>query len=94
MASFTYPCAGSADISIDTISFLQVMPDPRRRRGVRIPSWHLLLLTELGILSACPGLIQSLSTGRWQGLSACVEVCCMAASLCPIPPFQLKPASI
>ena len=32
------------------------MPDPRRRRGVRSPSWYLLLVTVLGILSNCRSL--------------------------------------
>ena len=48
--------AVSADTSLDLISFLQAMPDPRRRRGVRIPSWYLLLVSVLGILSECRSL--------------------------------------
>lgn len=48
--------AVSADPSLDLISFLQAMPDPRRRRGVRIPSWYLLLVSVLGILSECRSL--------------------------------------
>ena len=32
------------------------MPDPRRRRRVRILSWYLLLVTVLGILSECRSL--------------------------------------
>ena len=48
--------AVSADTSLGLISFLQAMPDLRRRRGVRIPSWYLLLMTVLGILSECRSL--------------------------------------
>lgn len=48
--------AVSADTSLDLISFLQAMPDPRMRRGVRIPSWYLLLVTVLGIMSECRSL--------------------------------------
>ena len=48
--------AVSADTSLDLISFLQAMPDPRMKRGVRIPSWYLLLVSVLGILSECRSL--------------------------------------
>jgi hypothetical protein len=38
------------------ISILRSIPDPRMRRGVRIPSWILLLVPEMGILSRCQSL--------------------------------------
>ena len=41
---------------LDLISFLQAIPDPRMQRGVRIPSWYLLLVAVLGILSDCQSL--------------------------------------
>jgi len=45
--------AVSANTNLDLISFLQAIPDPRMRRGVRIPSWYLLLVAVLGILIDC-----------------------------------------
>ena len=45
-----------ANTNLDLISFLQAIPDPRMRRGVRIPSWYLLLMAVLGILSDCKSL--------------------------------------
>jgi hypothetical protein len=46
----------SAATDFDLISFLKAIPDPRMRRGVRIPSWYLLLVAVLGILSRCQSL--------------------------------------
>jgi hypothetical protein len=46
----------SAVTDLDLISFLRAIPDPRKRRGVRIPSWYLLLVAVLGILSRCQSL--------------------------------------
>ena len=46
----------SAVTDLDLISFLRAIPDPRMRRGVRIPSWYLLLVAVLGILSHCQSL--------------------------------------
>ena len=43
----------SAATDLDLISFLRAIPDPRMRRGVRIPAWYLLLVAVLGILSHC-----------------------------------------
>ena len=37
----------------DLISFLQSLPEGRKRRGVRYPQWLLLLMAILGILSDC-----------------------------------------
>ena len=48
--------AVSAVTDLDLISFLRAIPDPRMRRGVRIPSWYLLLVAVLGILSHCQSL--------------------------------------
>lgn len=48
--------AVSALSNLDLISFLRAIPDPRMRRGVRIPSWYLLLVAILGILSQCQSL--------------------------------------
>lgn len=39
--------------SSDLISFLQSLPEGRKRRGVRYPQWLLLLMAILGILSDC-----------------------------------------
>jgi hypothetical protein len=41
---------------LDLISFLQAIPEPRMRRGIRIPAWYLLLVAILGILSRCQSL--------------------------------------
>ena len=46
----------SAPNDLDLISFLRGIPVPRMRRGVRIPSWYLLLVAVLGILSRCESL--------------------------------------
>ena len=46
----------SAATDLDLISYLKSIPDPRMRRGVRIPSWYLLLVAVLGILSRCQSL--------------------------------------
>jgi hypothetical protein len=32
------------------------MPDPRMRRGERLPAWYLLLVAVLGILTGCQSL--------------------------------------
>ena len=48
--------AVSANTNLDLIRFLQAIPDSRMRRGVRIPSWYLLLVAVLGILSDCQSL--------------------------------------
>ena len=45
------PQAQAAPTDLDLISFLRALPDPRMRRGIRIPAWYLLLVTVLGILS-------------------------------------------
>jgi hypothetical protein len=50
------PQTVSAATDLDLISFLRAIPDPRMRRGVRIPSWYLLLVAVLGILSRCQSL--------------------------------------
>ena len=47
---------GSAATDLDLISFLKAIPDMRMRRGIRIPSWYLLLVAVLGILSGCESL--------------------------------------
>jgi hypothetical protein len=46
----------SAATDLDLISFLRAIPDPRMRRGIRIPAWYLLLVAVLGILSHCQSL--------------------------------------
>jgi hypothetical protein len=46
--------AAAADL--DLISCLQAIPEPRMRRGIRIPDWYLLLVAILGILSSCQSL--------------------------------------
>jgi hypothetical protein len=46
----------SALNDLDLICFLRAIPDPRMRRGVRIPSGYLLLVAILGILSECQSL--------------------------------------
>jgi hypothetical protein len=46
----------SAATDLDLISFLKEIPDPRMRRGIRIPAWYLLLVAVLGILSNCQSL--------------------------------------
>jgi hypothetical protein len=33
---------------LDLISFFKAIPDPRMRRGIRIPAWYLLLVAVLG----------------------------------------------
>jgi len=40
-------------VTADLIAFLQPLPEGCKRRGVRYPQWLLLLMTILGILSAC-----------------------------------------
>jgi hypothetical protein len=50
------PETASAAADLDLISFLRAIPDPRMRRGIRIPSWYLLLVAVLGILSHCESL--------------------------------------
>ena len=42
-----------APTDLDLISFLRAIPDTRMRRGIRIPSCCLLLVSVLGILSSC-----------------------------------------
>jgi len=37
----------------DLVTFLQALPEGRKRRGVRYPQWLLLLMAILGILSGC-----------------------------------------
>ena len=48
------------DLSVEykfyLISVLRAIPDPRMRRGLRIPAWSLLLVAVLGILSHCQSL--------------------------------------
>jgi hypothetical protein len=39
--------------TLDWIAFLQVLPEGRKRRGVRDPQWLLLLMAILGSLSGC-----------------------------------------
>jgi hypothetical protein len=46
----------SAATDLDLISYFKAITDPRMRRGVRIPSWYLLLVAVLGILSRCQSL--------------------------------------
>jgi hypothetical protein len=46
----------SAASDLDLISYLKAIQDARTRRGVRVPTWCLLLVAVLGILS------------RWQSL--------------------------
>jgi hypothetical protein len=46
----------SAATDLDLLSFLRAIPDPRLPRGIRIPSWYLLLVAVLGILSRCESL--------------------------------------
>ena len=46
----------SAATDLDLISVLRAIPDPRMRRGLRIPAWSLLLVAVLGILSHCQSL--------------------------------------
>jgi hypothetical protein len=50
------PETASTPTDLGLISFLQVIPDVRMRRGVRIPAWYLLLVAVLGILSRCQSL--------------------------------------
>jgi hypothetical protein len=50
------PDTVSAATDLDLISFLRAIPDPRMRRGIRIPAWYLLLVAVLGILSNCQSL--------------------------------------
>ena len=45
-----------AATDLDLISYLKAIPDARMRRGVRIPTWYLLLVAVLGILSRCKSL--------------------------------------
>jgi len=46
----------SVTTDLDLISYIKAIPDARMRRGVRIPSWYLLLVAVLGILSGCQSL--------------------------------------
>ncbi len=46
----------SAATDLDLISFLRAISDPRMRRGVHVPSWYILLVAVLGILSRCQSL--------------------------------------
>jgi hypothetical protein len=48
--------SASAATDLDLISYLRSIPDARMRRGVRFPSWYLLLVAVLGILSGCQSL--------------------------------------
>ena len=50
------PESASAVTDLDLISYLRSIPDARMRRGVRFPTWYLLLLAVLGILSGCQSL--------------------------------------
>lgn len=50
------PKTAVASTDLDLISFLRAIPDPRMRRGVRIPPWNLLLVAVLGIVSRCQSL--------------------------------------
>ena len=50
------PESASAATDLDLISYLRSIPDARMRRGVRFPSWYLLLVAALGILSGCQSL--------------------------------------
>ncbi len=42
--------------NLNLISFLNAIPDPRMRSWVCIPSWYLLQVAILGILSQCQSL--------------------------------------
>ena len=44
----------SAATDLDLISYLKAIPDARKRRGVRIPAWYLLLVAVLGIFEPLP----------------------------------------
>ena len=46
----------AAPATLDLISFLRAIPDPRMKRGIRIPAWYLLLVAVLGILRSCQSL--------------------------------------
>ena len=46
----------STATDLDLITYLRSIPDARMRRGVRFPTWYLLLLAVLGILSGCQSL--------------------------------------
>jgi hypothetical protein len=47
------PETAVASTDLDLISFLRTIPDPRMWLGFRLPSWYLLLVGALGILSRC-----------------------------------------
>jgi hypothetical protein len=46
----------SAATDLDLVSYLRSIPDTQMRRGVRLPTWYLLLVAALGILSGCQSL--------------------------------------
>ena len=50
------PESPSAPTYLDLITYLRSNPDARMRRGVRIPSWYLLMVAVLGILIRCHSL--------------------------------------
>ena len=50
------PDSPSAAIDLDLISYLRSIPDARMQPGVRLPSWYLLLVAMLGILSGCQSM--------------------------------------
>jgi len=43
------PKSTSAATDLDLICQFRAIPDPRMRRGVRIPAWYLLLLAVLSL---------------------------------------------
>jgi hypothetical protein len=45
-----------APTDFDLITLQRAMPDTRMRRGTRIPSWYLLLVSVFGFLSSCQSL--------------------------------------
>jgi hypothetical protein len=50
-------------------SVLRALPEPRRRRGIRIPAWTLLLVATLSLLSRCQSLRDSSAPPDAEGFS-------------------------
>ena len=60
----------------DLITFLQTLPEGRKRRGVRYPQWLLLLMAILGILSGCRSArdLERFARRHHQALSTALDV--------------------
>ncbi len=62
--------------SADLITFLQALPEGRKRRGGRYPQWLLMLMDIFGILSGCRSAkdLEHFANRHHQAFSAALEL--------------------